>query len=159
MSPPDTLEFAQRVWSALLGDLRQRGAGVRESGAFLLGTLRDGVRRVEQWVAYEDLDPNAQNYEYVRLETGAFPRLWRRCEKSGLQVLADVHTHPLGPVQSPTDRDHPMIALAGHIALIVPRFACGAVRPDDVSFNIYLGEKRWRSLFGPQAAEYIRIIE
>jgi len=159
VSRPDTLEFASGAWSGLMADLHRRGADIRESGAFLLGTHSPGSRRIAQWVAYEDLDPGALNYEYVRLETVAFTRLSQYCERERLQVLADVHTHPLGSIQSPSDRRNPMIALAGHVALIVPCFARGVVQPEDVSFNVYLGAKRWRNFFGPSAAELIRIIE
>lgn len=153
------LEFARGTWPSLMEDVRRRGAGVRESGAFLLGHMNEEARVVEKWVAYEDLDPLALNFEYVRLETEAFSRLWQYCEAVGLEVVGDLHTHPFGPRQSPSDRANPMISIAGHVALIVPRFAQGDVRPHDLSLNIYQGNKRWLNQFGAQAAEQIRIAE
>lgn len=153
------LEFARGVWPSLMADVRRRGAGVRESGAFLLGRTTEEARVVERWVAYEDLDPAALNFEYVRLETAAFSRLWAHCEAVGLEVVGDMHTHPLGPRQSPSDRANPMISIAGHVALIVPRFAQGDVHPRDLSFNVYLANKRWLNLFGADAAAQIRIVE
>ena len=45
------------------------------------------------------------------------------CKARGLTVVADVHTHPSGAEQSGSDRAHPIIARAGHLALIVPNFA------------------------------------
>ena len=153
------LEFSKGVWPALMDDLRRRGRGVRESGAFLLGARTERVLRVDRWIAYEELDPQALHFKYVRLETSAFSRLWRHCEVVGLEVVADVHTHPLGPMQSPSDRSNPMIAAAGHVALIVPNFAQGEVRPRDLSVNVYLGAKLWKNLYREQAAEFIRIFE
>jgi proteasome lid subunit RPN8/RPN11 len=153
------LEFARGLWPALMDDLRRRGRGIRESGAFLLGRRTERVRRVDQWIAYEELDPESLHFKYVRLETSAFSRLWRHCEEVGLEVVADVHTHPLGSMQSPSDRSNPMIATAGHVALIVPTFAQGEVRPKDLSFNVYLGAKLWKNLYREQAAEFIRIVE
>lgn len=151
------LEFAQGVWTGLMDDLRRRGRGQRESGAFLLGEIRDTGRFVHTWLPYDELDPGSLAYAYVRLSSDAFTKLWAICADHGLQVVADVHTHPLGPGQSPSDQANPMIGLPGHVAIIVPRFAAGNVRPENVSVNTYLGEKRWQNAFGAAAAELIKI--
>lgn len=151
------LEFPRRTWTALIMDLRQRGQARRESGAFLLGKICQGVKSVHDWLPYDKLDPGSLNYDYVRLSSESFSRLWQICEQRGLQVVADVHTHPLGPAQSPSDRANPMVSVAGHIALIVPRFATDDVQPIDVSVNVYFGSKRWRSFFGPDASRFIQI--
>lgn len=151
------LEFAPGVWSSLMADLHRRGGGCRESGAFLLRQATETAMVVQGWLPYDELDPNSRNYVYVRLESNAFSRLWAICAERKLEVVADVHTHPMGPRQSPLDRAHPMISLAGHIALIVPRFACGNVRPKDLSFNVYLGGGRWVSYFYDDAASLIKL--
>lgn len=149
------LEFAPGVWRGLMQDLRRRGRGQRESGAFLLARRDDALRVVRTWLAYDELAPESLNHGYVRLETSAFSRLWEWCDQRQLHVAADVHTHPWGPGQSDSDRAFPMIALAGHIALIVPSFALGEPQPIDVSFNVYQGGGRWISVFGRVAASKI----
>jgi proteasome lid subunit RPN8/RPN11 len=151
------LEFAPGVWSALMADLQRRGGGWRESGAFLLGQPTETARAVQTWLPYDELDPKSLNYAYVRLESNAFSRLWAICAEQKLEVVADVHTHPKGPHQSPSDRANPMISLAGHVALIVPRFAHGNVRARDVSFNVYLGGGKWISYFHKDAALLINL--
>lgn len=151
------LEFAPGVWSALMADLHRRGGGWRESGAFLLRQATETARVVQGWLPYDELDPKSLNYAYVRLESGAFSRLWGICAERKLEVVADVHTHPIGPQQSPSDRANPMISLAGHIALIVPGFARGNVRPMDLSFNVYLGDGKWVSYFQDDAASLIKL--
>ena len=153
------LEFRPGVWEGLMADLRERGRGRRESGAFLLGRRSDSTKVVEQWLPYEELDSGALKFEYVRLGTSAFSRLWEECVSRGLEVVADVHTHPKLPGQSPSDRANPMISLAGHIALIVPWFARGPVRPSDVSVNVYLGAGNWKSHFRREAAALIKLSE
>lgn len=139
-------------------DLHRRGRGYRESGAFLLGRIDANVRTVYAWIPYDELDPSSLNYQYVRLSTQTFSRLWAICTEREMQVVADVHTHPLGPIQSPSDRANPMVSVAGHIALIVPRFASGAVTPADVSVNIYLGARKWSSYLGRKAAAQINLL-
>ncbi len=151
------LEVPAPMWKALIDDLRQRGFGKRESGAFLLGTMDGDIRRVQAWVPYDVLDANALTAGYVRLDTSAFTRLWAICAEKHLTVVADVHTHPEGPGQSRSDRANPMISQAGHIALIVPKFARGRVAPRDVSVNIYLGSKQWASFFKRDAQVLVRL--
>lgn len=151
------LEFHLAVWTSLMLDLRKRGKGHRESGAFLLGQTGPNTKAVHTWLPYDELDPGSLNYEFVRLGTEAFSRLWSICAERHMQVVGDVHTHPLGPRQSPSDRANPMVSMAGHMALIVPRFAIDEVMPADVSVNIYLGSRKWASHFGPQAATLIKL--
>lgn len=152
-SLPRPLEFAPGVWRALMEDLGRRSAGEREAGAFLCRTHRSS--QVCRWICYEELDPRALHYDYIRLETGAFARLADVCSLEGLIVIADIHSHPGGPVQSESDRRHPMIGIAGHVALIAPRFASGIIRPRDVSFNWYRGNHVWKSYVGLDAATLI----
>lgn len=140
-----------------MDELRLRGQGRRESGAFLLGRETGEAKNVQAWIAYDVLDPNALRFSYVRLDSDAFGRLWAHCEQRGQTVVGDVHTHPRGPGQSLSDRANPMISVAGHTALIVPRFAQGRVRPVDVSLNVYLGAKTWLNLYGKSVADAINI--
>jgi proteasome lid subunit RPN8/RPN11 len=151
------LEISASLWQALMHDLRQRGGAERESGAFLLGSHSGGVRQVTHWVPYDDLDSGALLQGYVRLGTDAFTRLWAKCSQLRLEVVADLHTHPGGPRQSDSDRAHPMICKLGHLALIVPNYAQGVVRPHVVSLNIYQGNKQWISHFGRDAEALIRL--
>lgn len=153
------LEFAAQMWRSLVSELAERGRGSRESGAFLLGRIGNGARSVVEFVAYEDLDPAAQNFEHVELSAGAFSKLWEICAVRELSVVADVHTHPWLPYQSISDRANPMIATAGHLALILPNFALGEIELTDISVNEYLGNHRWRNYIEQEAARCIRLIE
>ena len=152
------LEFAHGIWPALMTDLYQRGGGRRESGAFLLGQVHETSNAVHEWLPYDELDHKSLNYAYVRLESSAFSRPWAICAARKLDVVADVHTHPKGPCQSASDRANPMISLAGHMALIVPRFAGGNVVPRDLSVNVYLGSGKWASRFREDAASLITLL-
>lgn len=149
------LEFAPGIWSALMEDLRRRGRGRRESGAFLFAEVDRGDRIVRTWLPYDVLAPESLAYDYVRLESDVFSHLWVWCEEHRVEVVADVHTHPLGPKQSVSDRAHPMVALRGHVALIVPRFAQLNPRPADCSFNVYLGDQRWASFLRKDAENLV----
>ena len=152
---PKPLEFAPGAWRSLMLDLRARGGGRRESGAFLLTRAASGVPLVETWLPYDELDPASLNRNFIKLESNAFATLWDVCAQRGLQVVADVHTHRFGPGQSDSDRAHPMVSLPGHIALIAPGYAAGEVEPHDVSFNVFLGDSQWWSCYGNEAESSI----
>ena len=116
-SPRHELSCSWFLWRRLLAALRERGLhGRRESGAFLLGRRRDGRARITEFVLYDDLDPHCLDTGIVRFDGSYFGDLWRICKERDLKVVADVHTHPTGSQQSDSDRDHPMITSAGHIA-------------------------------------------
>lgn len=157
VAPDHRLSCRARVWHGGLAELRRRGGGRRESGAFLLGRRAGDRRTIERFVYYDDLDPRSLDTGVVVFDGAGFPALWQLCREAGLEVVADVHTHPGVPRQSGTDRANPMIAQAGHIALIVPNFARCAYRPAALGIYEYAGEHRWRDRGGRAAGRYFYI--
>lgn len=62
-----------------------------------------------------------------------------------MTVVADVHTNPIGPGSSLSDRTNSMISLTWLIALIVPRFAEGTARPCDLGVHVYQSNYQWEA--------------
>ena len=146
------LRFRPEIWVQMVSELARRAGGVRESGAFLLASTAPGSRLVTSLVYYDDLDPDALDGG-VSLYAPAFGRLWSLCAAQGLRVVGDVHTHPgRFTQQSHIDRDNPMVARVGHVALIVPNLAAGVVKPVDIGAHRYLGDAGWSSSFGREAS-------
>ncbi len=52
-----SLNISYWLWMALVRELRKRGYGERESGAFLLA--KHGSPHVTKFICYDDLDPTA----------------------------------------------------------------------------------------------------
>lgn len=143
-APRHELSCSWWLWRRLLAALRERGLhGRRESGAFLLGRRRGGRARIVDFILYDDLDPRSLVTGIVRFDGRYFDGLWEACESRSLSVVADVHTHPGSSDQSESDRAHPMISRAGHVALIVPDFAARRVRRATLGVYRYEGSKRW----------------
>ena len=145
------------LWRKLFRELHHRTGERHESGAFLLGHLTKRGRQVEEVVYYDDLDPHAYRTGVVVMHAASFGMLWDRCKSSGLSVVADIHVHPRAAFQSRADRKNPMIAVTGHLALIVPNFARPPVALKSLGFFEYRGSHRWRSLGGPQIRRFLRI--
>ena len=157
-APQHRLSCSWFLWRRLISGLRERGRRcTRESGAFLLGYRRDGYARIVDFALYDDLDPNCLETGIVQFDGRHFGALWDLCKQRGLTVIADVHVHPGGAQQSNSDRAHPMISRAGHIALILPRFAAAALRPSDIGIYCYEGAKRWRVVPSAERRAFFRI--
>jgi proteasome lid subunit RPN8/RPN11 len=141
----------------MVAQLGRRGGGRSESGAFLLGDRDGDPARVRQIVYLDDLDPNCLQGS-IRFDGRAYSQLWEICEQQGRKVLADVHTHPHDWVdQSPTDMENPMVALRGHLAMILPDLAMHAVKLASVGLHEYRGEDGWVAWTGTQAAGRIKL--
>jgi hypothetical protein len=152
------LACARALWERLLLQLCERGGyGKRESGAFLLGQEADGARQISQFVLYDDLDPHSLDLGIVHFDGRHYGKLWERCRVTNTMVVADVHTHPFGSQQSLLDRAHPMIAMAGHIALILPNFAMGTPSMEEVGMYRYLGDRRWQTVPISERSRFLQI--
>lgn len=157
MAREPKLTVPSAIWAKLLRELHQRTEERHESGAFLLGPAAVSGRRVSDTVFYDELDPDAYRTGIVELQGASFGALWERCRSSGLSVVADIHVHPRAAFQSWADRNNPMIATAGHLALIVPDFARPPVVPEKLGFYEYHGGHHWRSLGGSKISRFLRI--
>jgi hypothetical protein len=156
--PLHELSCPKGVWRRLMIDLRHRGHDYHESGAFLLGVVGPGgQRRITDYVLYDDLDPHALDTGIVRLDGRRFGELWDICRARQVTVVADVHTHPYGSRQSESDRAHPIISKAGHIAFIVPRFAVPPVRLSEIGMYRYLGSYTWFNVPEGQRRRFLHL--
>lgn len=134
------------MWVLLVRELRRRGGGIRESGAFLLGRRGERVAKVVRYACYDYLDPDALDSGAVTLHAIAYARLWQNCREYGLDVLGDLHTHPFDDVrQSGIDRANPTLPNPGHIAMILPRFGYArAWSLRGIGMYEYCGDYQWR---------------
>jgi hypothetical protein len=153
----------RRTWRRMCGELRYRGEGRRESGAFLLAPADETAGRgtrgtVTAVVYYDDLDAHCLTGG-ITLSGSAFDGLWRICKQQHLRVVADVHTHPSSWVdQSYIDATNPMMALPGHVALIIGNFAASQTEPSSIGAHRYLGAHTWQHIAHDKRAQAIRLI-
>jgi hypothetical protein len=142
-APEHRLSCRTRYWRQIVSELERRGGHKHEAGAFLLGTDRHGRLEICDVIFYDDLDPNAYATGACVLHGDAFARLWTICREKKLTVVADVHTHPGTAIQSPSDKANPMVARAGHVAIIVPNYASWPIPPDRLGVYEYRGQHEW----------------
>ena len=123
----------------------------------MLGQQYDHKRTVQRFIYYDDLDPHCLDSGIVKLDGSVFGQLWQICRDTGMAVIADVHTHPRGCYQSITDKVNPMLAVTGHIAIIVPNLAQKHVRRHELGIYEYLGNHCWRSYCGKDTTRFFYI--
>lgn len=157
VAPEHRLSCPSRLWREGLLELRRRGEGRHESGAFLLGTRAGRRRNITRFVYYDDLDQHCLDTGIVVFDGVGYGPLWKLCRDARLEVLADIHTHGGRATQSTLDRDNPMIARPGHVALIAPHFAAQVFRPTELGVYEYSGEHKWKDLSGPDADQYFYV--
>jgi hypothetical protein len=146
LAPDHRLSCSSGLWRQLLHDLRARGGGRRESGAFLLGS-KDGDRRhITDYVLYDDLDPHSLETGIVTFDGRHYGKLWAICRERRASVVADVHVHPGLSHQSQSDREYPMLSVAGHLSLIIPHFARNPVRREEIGIYRYRHDGGWDAI-------------
>lgn len=150
------LVIPRRLYRALCDELARRGRGRRESGAFLLASTRGPSNRIVDVAYYDDLDPDSLTGA-ISFHTIGYSALADRCARDQLTVVADVHTHPRGQVyQSDTDQAHPMVAIAGHTALIMPCYGAGQPTLRQLGVHVFGGAGRWDTTRGRASRTRIR---
>lgn len=154
-APRHRINCAPHVWERLTNGLHARGGGVHDAGAFLLGSRAGDFRTVTDVVFYDELDAQAYRTGVCVLHADAFSKLWSICRARGLTVVADIHTHPGAAFQSHSDRNNPMVAREGHIAIIVPDFAAPPVPWDRLGIFEYRGSHQWTDCSPARRAGYL----
>lgn len=154
-APKHRLTCSRKLWRQVLKELDRRGEGRHEAGVFLLGLEKRGRLEATDAIYYDELDPNAYSTGVCVLYGDAFAKLWAICRERRLTVVADAHTHRFAAGQSGEDRTNPMVARAGHVAIIVPRYAQPPVLHFELGIYEYSGEHLWKNRGGKRAKRFL----
>lgn len=142
-APDHRISCPKHLWRSIVAELDRRGERKHEAGMFLLGVDVAGRREVREAVYYEELDSQAYATGVCVLHGDAFAKLWALCREKKLTVVADIHTHGGAGFQSESDIANPMVARAGHVAMIVPNFARWPINAREFGVYEYVGDHEW----------------
>jgi hypothetical protein len=154
LAPEHRLNCRSELWRHVVSQLDRRGQRKHEAGAFLLGVACDDRFNVTDAIFYDDLDPKAYTTGVCVLHGDAFAKLWAICRGRKLTVVADIHTHPGAAAQSAIDKANPMIARAGHVAIIVPNYASGPPSGNRLGVYEYRGQHEWIDRSPPKTKQF-----
>jgi hypothetical protein len=157
VAPEHRISCPRKLWEYVLRQLDSRGKRRHEAGAFLLGLAGPRRREVTDCIFYDELESTAYDSGVCVLSGSAFAKLWAHCRERKLTVVADVHTHPAVAKQSDSDRTNPMVASAGHIAIIVPHYAIPPVDSSALGIYEYRGGHEWTNRNGSGRSKFLYV--
>lgn len=152
-----TIYITKNLWDATIEGLAKRSSGRKESACIWAGE-RKAQWTVKDLIFLDDL-PGTQGYrKYHKTPREAVNVLFKMLRDKGLQIIADIHTHPGYWVDlSLIDRESPIEYRVGLLAVVFPNFARLPMDIEKVGFHEYLGKSQWRRLTVPQIKERIII--
>jgi hypothetical protein len=139
-----------QTWSAL------RGFGVRGFEGFVLwlGNVATSVATIE--FAFVPTQSSIQGEEGVGyfVTSDTLFQLNRELHRSGLRLIAQIHSHPAAAYHSTTDDAYAVVTAEGGFSIVVPNFA--AQEPDLRKCAIYrLRNGRWKQLLAREIVHTI----
>lgn len=156
LGKPPQLVCGEALWRVGVKELHRRTGGKIESGAFLLGVKDSHMRRIKEFIFYDDIDPSCFKNGIVEFNGNLLGEVWEICRKKNFVVVADVHVHPGGYWQSHSDRTNPIIPQTGHLALVLPNFAKGEPMPGRLGVYEYEGNHEWTN-HSPKGKKYFYV--
>lgn len=134
---------SHEAFAAVAGELyRRSGMGRTESGAFLLGQIDGHERSVRKVIYFDDVDPQAYRSRAIRFNTTRLGVVYDACEREGLSIVGDIHVHPEEAFLSPIDEANPVVAVAGHVGIILP-YSGRYQTTDQISVHILDNHGGW----------------
>jgi hypothetical protein len=151
-------EVPRRVVDELQEFLREAGAAEYEAVGFWAGIVEGDVFRVREAVLPEQQAVRSAEGEVAVVVSGeALFRLNVRLYRSGLELGAQIHSHPSAAYHSETDDAFSVMTRTGGLSLVIPNFGRGPFDLVDAAVH-RLGENgRWTRLEPRDAYALIHI--
>lgn len=78
---------------------------------------------------------------------------------TGMQLIAQVHSHPGEAYHSETDDAYPIVTVLGGVSVVVPNFATGGLNLKEWAVYRFMPETGWTALNQTQKDMLIRIVD
>jgi proteasome lid subunit RPN8/RPN11 len=111
-------------------------AGIREGDSFY---VKRTIIPVQSASSFEDgLIYVVKGEELHRISLDLFD--------SGMQLIAQIHSHPGEAYHSDTDDAYPIVTVAGGISIVVPNFATGGLKLSEWAIYRFIPDRGWTPL-------------
>lgn len=78
---------------------------------------------------------------------------------TGMQMIAQIHSHPNEAYHSETDDAYPIVTAIGGVSVVVPNFAKGGLNLYEWAVYRYFPESGWTELNEKDKTDFIQIID
>jgi len=163
MSSTGFLALTQVVVPVSLADfanehLRRVGRDGYEGFALWAGVREEEVFHVTECIIPAQSGLRYENGVCVRVEGDELFRLSVHLFEAGLQLVAQLHSHPGSAYHSDTDDTFPIATTAGAFSLVVPDFACAPFALDRCAVYRLIPGDGWVELCGDELS-IIQVVE
>jgi hypothetical protein len=136
-------------------------AGLRKvEGVALFAGRRDGdTFIIERTIVPKQQAGNLESGLIYIVEGDELHRIGIEIFDSGLQLFAQIHSHPGAAYHSETDDAYPIVTVLGGISIVVPNFARGGLNIREWAVYQLIPEIGWNGMSEDRKQQYFEIIE
>lgn len=140
-------------WLYKAGSRRVEGvalfAGIREGDTFI----------IKRTIIPEQKAGNVEGGLIYVVDGEELYRIGLELFDCGLQLFAQIHSHPGAAYHSDTDDAYPIVTVIGGISIVVPNFARGGVNISEWAVYRLLPTIGWTEIKSDEKRNYFEIIE
>ncbi|WPU94754.1 hypothetical protein SNE25_04370 [Mucilaginibacter sabulilitoris] len=136
-------------------------AGTRRvEGVALFAGVREGnIFNIQRTIIPEQKAGNVEGGLIYVVEGDELHRIGLELFDNGLQLFAQIHSHPGAAYHSDTDDAYPIVTIVGGISIVVPNFARGGVNLKEWAIYQLLPKTGWTEMAQREKENYFEIIE
>lgn len=143
--PPERLQVPRRIVDQTVRFMQNQGRQLCE-GVVLWAVESKAPRRVVEAIIPDQEPVPANQGACVVLPLPFRERLTREMYARGMQVVAQVHSHPGDAFHSETDDRYPVIHHRGAISIVVPHFARYGLNLANAAVFVLEAWPHWKEL-------------
>ncbi|MBN9483101.1 MAG: hypothetical protein BGO70_01230 [Bacteroidetes bacterium 43-93] len=128
-----------------------------EGVALFAGTVNDTTFTITRTIVPRQLAGDVESGLIYVVAGEELHRIGVELFDAGLQLLAQIHSHPREAYHSDTDDAYPIVTTMGGISIVVPNFARGGINLNEWAIYRLDSNNLWCEVLHPEKASLIQI--
>jgi hypothetical protein len=142
-----------------LGWMHKMGKSYLEGVALWAGVRKDDKFYIKRTIIPEQKSGSFDNGLLYVVEGKELHRIGLELFDTGMQLIAQIHSHPKAAYHSETDDEYPIVTVLGGISVVVPDFAQGGFNLSQWAVYRFLPYTKWTALTEENKKSLIQIID
>lgn len=152
------IKFPRKCAQTAIDALFTAGRRGVEGVALFAGTRDGDVFNITRTIIPEQSAGNVESGLLYVVQGNELHRIGLELFDAGLQLIAQIHSHPGAAYHSETDDAYPIVTVLGGISIVVPNFARGGVNLREWAVYQLSIDNTWVELSNEQKHNLIHII-
>ena len=155
---PNNIRIKSELWRQTWEGLSERSRGQIESLCIWAGRRTHESSEVTEVIFLDGIGGVEGFALFHRITREAVGEIFAILKDKGLQIIADVHTHPEEWVGlSRTDREHPLEYRIGFVSIVLPHFGRAEHNKSGIGMHRYKGNHQWHELSLSEKSESLKL--